>query len=920
MILKMNLKTPFLLLAAALCASTTVCIRADDPLAFSTQQVEFFEKKIRPIIVSHCIECHGPDVQESELRLDSRDAIVQSGAEAKIVQVLSYTGELKMPPDGKLSDTEIAAMKQWVSMKLPWPNGEKAMIITAAKYDTIRQQHWSFQPVQQQVIPAVQAQHWPENRLDYFVLAKLEAAGLAPSPRADRRTLIRRVMFDLVGLPPTPAQVTQFVNDKQPSAYERMVDRILAMPQLGERWGRHWLDIARYSDTVGYNFMRERRFPFSYTYRDYVIRAFNEDRPYNEFVQQQLAADLLELEDKRDLAAMGFLTVGRQYRNQQLDVDDKIDTVTRGVLGLTVACARCHDHKYDAVATEDYYSLYGVFASSNKPAELPLIQSKEDTIGFAEFSKELARLQTEIDNYDRGRAAEFRNTFRNQLTEYWVRAVGNPNDEQIKGLDFLTVESIHIRQGQIKAWRAWLLERAQLDHPVLGILKALATVGDKEFAAAAMVVKQKIIELEEGTKTGQINPVIKQRFIANPVINKIQLASFYGDLLQELHLQATSAGEELTAAQQQVYQLVIAAGTPTDVTLQNVVQFYNRDDTNKRAPLVSNIDKHKAFSPGNPPRAMVLQENPNPHNPRVFIRGQAGRKGDAVPRQFLYVLTGPEREPYKNGSGRLELAQDLSSPSNPLTRRVLVNRLWMHHFGSSMVVTPSDFGVRCPKPVQLDVMDYLASLLLDHQWSIKAVHREIVLSATYRQSSNFRADASEMDSENELYWRMNRQRLEYEIQRDSMLAVLGELDLKMGGLSEDLTNSTTIRRRAVYTFIDRQDLPNLLRVFDFPNPDQHNAQRSNTIVPQQALFLMNSPAVLQRVQRFVASGVFQSIPKTERIEYLYQQFLQRLPSAAEFEVSRQFVEQAEASSEDSRQVWQQLAHLLLMTNEFNYRD
>ena len=916
----MNLKTPFLLLIVVLCVSTTVFIRADEPLEFSTQQIEFFENKIRPLIISHCIECHGADVQESELRLDSRAAIFQSAAEAKFVQVLSYAGEVKMPPDGKLSDTEIAAMKQWVAMKLPWPSGEQAMIAGAATYDTIRQQHWSFQPVQQQAIPTVQAQQWPENRLDYFVLAKLEAAGLAPSPRADRRTLIRRVMFDLVGLPPTPEQVTQFVNDKQPSAYERMVDRVLAMPQLGERWGRHWLDIARYSDTVGYNFMRERRFPFSYTYRDYVIRALNEDRPYNEFVQQQLAADLLELEDKRDLAAMGFLTVGRQYRNQQLDVDDKIDTVTRGVLGLTVACARCHDHKYDAVATEDYYSLFGVFASSNKPAELPLIQSEEDTIGFAEFSKELAKIQAEIDNYDRGRAAEFRKTFRNQLTEYWVRAVGNPNDEQIKGLDFLTVESIHIRQGQIKAWRAWLVERAQVNHPVLGVLKALATVGDKEFAAAAMVVKQKITELEEGTNTGQINPVIKQRFIANPPVNKIQLARLYGDLLQELHRQATSAGEELTAAQQQVYQLVTAAGTPTDVTLQNVVQFYNRDDTNKRAPLVSKIDKHKAFSPGNPPRAMVLQENPNPYDPRVFIRGQAARKGDAVPRQFLYVLAGPEREPYKNGSGRLELAQDLSSPNNPLTRRVLVNRLWMHHFGSSMVVTPSDFGVRCPKPVQLDVMDYLANLLLDHQWSMKAVHREIMLSATYRQSSNYRADASGIDSENGLYWRMNRQRLEYEIQRDAMLAVLDELDLKMGGLSEDLTNSTTIRRRAVYTFIDRQDLPNLLRVFDFPNPDQHNAERSNTTVPQQALFLMNSPAVLQRVQRFVASTAFQSIAKTDRIEYLYQRFFQRLPSEAELEVSRQFVEHAEASSQDSRQVWQQLVQLLLMTNEFNYRD
>ena len=898
---------------------------------FLPAELDFFEENIRPLLVSKCIECHGEDTQESGLRLDSRAAILK-GAEqqpvvlpgapdkSRLLDVLSHMNEVKMPPDEKLREQEIMAVRKWITMKLPWPEGANGKIVKQDAYDVIRQRHWSFQTVQTPPLPNVLDRDWPRNRLDYYILAKLEAAGIAPSPMADRRTLIRRVMFDLVGLPPTAIEVSDFIADEQPGAYERMVERIIAMPQYGERWGRHWLDVARYSDTVGYNFMKERRFPYSYTYRDYVIRALNEDRPYDDFVHQQLAADLLDLDDQRDLAAMGFLTVGRQYRNQQLDVDDQIDTVTRGLLGLTVACARCHDHKYDAVATEDYYSLFGVFASSKKPSELPQIQSEQATIGFQKFQQGLAKIQDEIDQFDRVRVAEFRKTFRNQITEYWVRAIGNPNDEAIKALDYLTVDPIHIRPGQIQAWRVWLAGKATADHPVLGILKVLAVASDEEFVAVRKDIEKKIQQHPEGTEMGQINPLIKEQFLSNPPSNKIALARLYGDLLQQLHRQASGQGKELSPAQQQIYQLIIGAGTPTDVTLENVTQFYNRDDTNKRAPLVAKIDRHRAFSPGNPPRAMVLQENSNPYDPRVFIRGQASRKGAAVPRQFLYVLAGPQREPYQHGSGRLEFAHDITAVDNPLTRRVLVNRVWMHHFGSSLVVTPSDFGVRCPQPAQLDVMDYLATLLLDHDWSLKQLHREIVLSATYRQSSQFRDVASQSDVENALYWRMNGKRLEYETQRDALLSVLGVLDLKMGGLSQDLTNSASIRRRAVYSFIDRQDLPNLLRVFDFPNPDQHSAQRSHTMVPQQALFLMNSPVVLQRVERFVAGVDFQSVSPENRIEFLYQKFFQRSPTPDELRIGTTFVSSAETSGTMARKYWQQYVQLLLMTNEFNYRD
>ena len=919
-----------LLIAIAILAPSLAI--AQDAEEFTREQIEFFELKIRPVLAAKCMECHGPDVQESGLRIDSRDLLLKGSEKYPVVvsgdptasvlmTAIKQETDLQMPPDEKLTDAQINDFQMWIKMGMPWPDDQALSKLDG--YASILADHWSLQPVKVSPLPSVSDLAWPRSNIDFYILNKLDAAKLRPSAEASRRELIRRVMFDVTGLAPTVSEVAAFESDDRPDAYERMVDRVLVTPQHGERWARYWMDVARYSDTLGYNFTRGRRFPYSYTFRDYVVRAFNSDKPYDQFVVEQLAADLLDLNDNRDLAAMGFLTVGRRYRNQQLDVDDRIDTTTRGFLGLTVACARCHDHKYDAIPTKDYYSLYGVFASSRVPADqdLPLIGTPENTPFYGEFKSKLDDLEGKLAAYDKMRAEKFTYDFRRQIVDYLVRALAVVSDEQASELDFLVVQSQFIRKGLVTKWRQFLAEKAADDDPILGVMKQLVLLPDAQFADQRESIYQKLEGANAGIENGMVNPLLLDRLIEAKPQNKVDLARLFGELLQQVFLKSIEDGAELTAAELQWLKLVSEDGTPTHVTVENVTAFYNRDDNNKRRKFTQPIDEHKSFARGNPPRAMVLSENPNPYDPRVFIRGQASRKGDHVPRQFLYAVSGKTREPFTEGSGRLEMAKAIVDPANTLTARVFVNRVWMHHFGKPLVNTPSDFGVRSDRPLQMAVLDYLADSFVRSGWSIKSLHREILLSSTYRQQSSTHEDGDTIDFENGLYWRANSRRLEYEALRDALIQALGELDLTMGGPSEDLTNSSTIRRRALYTFVDRQDLPGLLRVFDFPNPDAHNARRPSTTVPQQALFLMNSPVVIDRVRNWVASEQVQNLDAEQRINYFYQRFFQRAPNTTEVQIGMDFISSPEpVSKENNLNVWGQYAQLLLLTNEFSFID
>ncbi len=736
---------------------------------------EFFETKVRPVFANHCVNCHGAKKQQAELRLDTRAGFLKGSDtgpivvpgkpdQSSLIRAIRHEGELKMPPKAKLPAEAIASLEAWVTMGAPWP---ETAATTTLSVTEVRKRHWAFQPVRRSPIPEPRTLN-PEvlNPIDAFVLAKLEAKGLNPSPEADRRTLLRRLSFDLLGLPTTPEEVAAFEADQRPDAYQRAVDRILASPAHGERWARHWLDVARYADTKGYVFVEERRYPFSYTYRDHVVRSFNEDLPYDQFIVHQLAADRLDLkDDRRPLAAMGFLTLGRRFLNNTPDIiDDRIDVTMRGLQGLTVSCARCHDHKFDPIPARDYYSLYGVFASSIEPKDLPTIAPPSPTAENLDYQKRLGQLQGDVVEFQK------------------------KNDKELKA-------------------------------------------NNRKFR----------------------------------------------DQLRELQ---------------------------------------------------KKVDRLRATHPGAPAGAMVLNDAPNPFQPYVFLRGNPGNHGENVPRRFLEVIAGEERKPFTQGSGRLELARAIASRDNPLTARVMVNRVWMQHFGEGLVRTPSNFGLRGEPPTHPELLDWLAWRFMEDGWSLKGLHRLIATSRTYRQASDDRVQAKRIDPENRLLWKMNRRRLEFEAMRDGLLAVSGRLDRTMGGAAVDVTKNPSPPRRTLYGFIDRQNLPGMFRTFDLASPDAHVAQRHNTTVPQQALFLMNNPFVIEQAKALVARADVASLTKPEeRIERLHRLLYGRAADAAEVSLGMHFLEQTEKEKESKPRfgsgalsAWEQYAQVLLLANEFLFVD
>ena len=761
--------------------------------AATPEETEFFEKSVRPVLAEHCYKCHGPEKQKAALRLDSREAVIKGTDDGPVVVVgkpdessliksIRHQGESKMPEkEDKLPDAQIAALSEWVKMGVPWPENDKPAGSSA--HEEAGKKHWAFQPVRDPAVPTVgDAGKWAKSELDRFILAKLEPAGIAPSAPASNYALLRRATFDLTGLPPTAAEVEAFEKDAAPDAFAKIVDRLLASPRYGERWGRYWLDVARYADTKGYLAGgEERRFGFSYTYRDWVIKALNDDLPYDRFLIEQIAADHVAAPgDNAPLAALGFLTLGRRFLNVQQDIiDDRIDVVARGTMGLTVACARCHDHKFDPISQKDYYALYGVFASSVEPKELPQLPAHTDPDADAAYRAERAKLDAEVDRFFAGKCEE---------TAVVVSAVA-------------------------------------------GI------------------------------------PIVL------PPLPR-----------------------------------------------ENAKAFLNREERDQSRELLKKIDALNA-GPLAPPHAMALADGPIVE-PRVFKRGNAGMPGESVPRRFIAVLSGGKPEPFKKGSGRLELAEAIASKENPLTARVMVNRVWHHHFGKGLVRTPGDFGVRGDAPTHPELLDWLASRFVGDGWSVKKLHRRIMLSAAYQQGSEDDAKSALADPENRLVWRMNRRRLDFEATRDSLLCVAGRLDPAPGGRAVEITAQPFPRRRTVYSFIDRQNLPGVFRTFDFASPDTTSPQRYVTTVPQQALFMMNSPFVIEQVRALVAQPPFQKSPAcADQVQELYARIFARRAESAEVEAGLQFLAKAgEPSGPAPLSAWEKYAQVLLETNEFAFVD
>ncbi len=719
---------------------------ASESVGFSREQIAFFEMEIRPVLAERCLDCHTGIRAKVGLQLNHREGWLRGSdyreivdpsrpAESPVLHALRGTGKegiSRMPEKGDpLEQSQIEAIERWLAMGLPWPEEPEAPVAQDPR------DHWSFRQADKPEPPAGSG-----HPIDRFIRAGLRDAGQSPAPRADRRTLYRRLHYNLLGLPPRFEDQESFASadGDHGKVWSGLIDRLLESPHYGERWARHWMDVARYADTRGYEAGgRERRFIFSHTYRDWLIRAFNEDVPFDRFILYQLAAEQLvdwEGPDRHHLAAMGFITLSKNG-NTDLVLDDRIDTTFRGLMGLTVSCAKCHDHKSDPISTKEYYGLYGVFNNSTNQQQ-PAIAEPEMTPEYVAYLEALAA-------------------------------------EEKKVSDFLEPRLAKLREKHPRLSPAQL--EARLERP----------------------------------------------------------------------------------------------------------------DRRKLQTLRSNVERFIANRGMAPDRALVVTDRSEPVGQQVFIRGNPARKGVEAPRRFLAIASpGGEPAPLIKGSGRLEMAQLIASPQNPLTARVIVNRVWMWHFGEGLVRTVSDFGVEGEPPSHPELLDWLATWFVENGWSVKELHRLILTSETWQQSADHpdAVRASVVDPENRLLWRSFRRRLDFEQMRDSFLAVSGNLERTLYGRSEAILEPPFSNRRTLYAFIDRQNLLPVFRHFDFSNPQETTGQRPRTTIPMQALFTMNSPFVLE--QSALLSR--QSAGAEDRVAHLHRTVFAREPGERDRTLARGFLD------------------------------
>lgn len=1152
--------------------------------AVADEKLDFFEEKIRPIFVNHCFDCHGDGENEGQLSLDSKAGWQRGGergpailpgdpAASLLFQVVRHADpKLRMPPvDGgePLTKSQIADLSQWIRDGAVDPRAGQVI----KPIDEQAKRHWAFQKIRKPALPppnhkaigkgnlkSVRVN--PVNPVDYLIDELIEQKGFVVAPKADSATLARRATLDLIGLPPTTNQQASAIRD-----YENFIDQLLDSPQYGERWGRHWLDVARYSDAkdgvLMYGDARIR--PFAYTYRDYVIRAFNEDKPFDQFVKEQLAADQMNLPtNSPNLAAMGFLTLGRMFDNNPHDViDDRIDVVSRGLLGLTASCARCHDHKFDPIPTADYYSLYGVFASSQEPLDRPRIGplTEAGRQHETEFENKLKEIYNTRNAHYRDALIEVRA----KTPDYLVQVATTEPDYAETAIFFLSLIPGQLRPNITHLWRTLIAKRAFPDDPIFGpwhdlmqgqklqpaewkrrgvdpriiaglaqanpqtpreialaygkIILGVANQGDElknrlaEIKANISILQSESINLASvvaGTNglgtpvpgnginpfdgkpttgaTGFIDitrhdvliPVPSNEFVDGVFVPKSNAAtitttgikvddllassgktwdyfksgissgstenqidgvdyskspnsvlaihankgitfdlkkmreahhfsdcrlqgvfgnngasgqsqldfSIYVDGKRVLHLKdfpaqakghqvdlklsesarfltlVTTEGKQGISHDQAVFgnprvvmidrkinpqrklavaklkkeqgqlesqlqslpkrnddpiaKLLFASDSPAWFPKSKVDNYLSRQKKDSFRGLIGQLDGISVRHPMAVPRAMTLEDKETLFEPVIFQRGDPGQKGNPVPRQFLQILSQGKPTAFLNGSGRLELAEKIASPDNPLTARVWVNRVWLHHFGEPLVENPSDFGLRTAQPIHHKLLDYLAGYLIESGWKTKKLHKLIMTSKVYQRSSKLTdapdvseqlAKQSELDPGNRYFWKANRRRMDLEQMRDSMLFVSKSLDEGMFGRPTLITDQNN-RRRTIYAFVERQNLPAIVQTFDFASADASVAKRVITTVPQQALFAMNSEFVHSRANE-LATTAEQESDVSKKIDQLYMTVLGRLPSREDLKMATEFLESNQTS---------ELAHVLLMTNEFTFID
>ncbi|MDR3405752.1 MAG: PSD1 and planctomycete cytochrome C domain-containing protein [Chthoniobacter sp.] len=932
-------------------------IAADVPSTsnLTADQTDYFNRNVLPVLKQRCYECHSHDAKKIKggLVVDSREGLLKGGdtgpavvphnlKDSLIIDSVRWNDpDFQMPPKEKLPEAEIKMFEEWVQMGAPDPRNSPAGLGNQQAIAAKAREHWAFKPVQDPAVPEVKNKAWPKTPVDNFLLAKLEAKGMKPSAPTDRQTLIRRVTYDLTGLPPTPEETRAFIDDKSPDAYARLVDRLLASPHYGERWARYWLDVARYADTTGSAGVggKDNRFIYAWTYRDYVVRAFNEDKPYNQFIVEQLAADRLVAKkqtDQRNLAALGFLTVGKRFTNPDDEIDDRIDATARAFLGMTVTCARCHDHKFEPIPTEDYYSWHGIFSSTTEPELGPLLEEPKATPEYQDFEKKITDAQ--------GKVTELvDNEWEGYFDEHFAK-MGQylfAIEEAKKGLGGLSVSAFYLTRG-LRPTIAQRLDaylkgdaargaaasakttKAPKFDPIFAPWKAFAALPAAEFEAKAPELAKKFAGTTEPAEpttaaTGEgvpaapsgeekVNPLVAKLFEGEPPKTLKEVADRYGALFTNIQKEHHEKRDALLKAAGHWQPVEVKFDDPAAEALQ--LALYGTDSPVSREKLtfraelgvnvsgkmerqVALINDIRLNHPASPARALAIEDLPKPRNSHVFIRGDRNKQGPEVPHRFLTILGGSNAKPFPEGSGRLELGQAIASQDNPLTPRVIVNRVWMYHFGQGLVGTPSDFGLRGDTPTHPELLDYLARQFMEGGWSLKKLHRLIVLSAAYQQRSEDVPKYRETDPTNTLVWKMNRRRLDVEAMRDTLLSDAGTLDLKIGGKPVEILGDEP--RRTIYANINRENVPGFLANFDFALPEMSSPMRNESVVPTQALFLMNSPFVIEQARKLAALPEIEHAANDEaRVRQFYQRLFQRPPSKEDLADALAFLHQQAA--------------------------
>jgi hypothetical protein len=895
----------------------------------------FFETAIRPLLVEKCQMCHGSKQPMAGLDLttgawlhsEAAAALVVPGSPetSRLMEVLGYQGKIKMPPTGRLKDQEIAALAEWIRIGAPWP-GAGAGASQAKKPGLSDKALWSVQPVKEVVPPEVRHRGWIANEVDRFILARLEQAGLEAAPPADKMTLLRRATFDLTGLPPSEAEMRDFLADDSPNAFARVVDRLLASPRYGERWGRHWLDVARYADSTGAD--EDHRYPHAWRYRDYVIDAFNADLPYDRFVMEQIAGDLLPAGEPgavnvRGIVATGFLALGPKLIAEQDKVkmlydiiDEQIDVTGRALLGLTLACARCHDHKFDPISTRDYYSLASIFASTRQLSKIegtvsqlyfaPLVP-RDVSETYEAHQKKIEAKKQEIADLASEETKRYAASLRPRLADYMLTAwkvvqtgADSAGAASEAGLD----------AGNLDRWVEYLKptqERRphleQLYHAAPAALPAVTREYQARFEATYNLREQSLAEwrkaAEQARASGQTTPE-QPRFLPGD-------DRFY-------------------------HEVYVAAG-PLNIPEKEREKLFSDTGKARLFELTGQLKALEESSPPELPLACAVAEG-DPVTQRVFIRGNWENPGDEVTKAIPAVLAGDEQPEFGSGSGRLELARWLADPANPLTARVMVNRIWQWHFGEGLVRTPSNFGVMGEPPTHPELLDYLARRFVDGGWSIKAMHRLVMLSNTYRLSSQISPEQWEKDPGNNLWSHFQRRRLDVEEIRDAMLYLDGTLDLTAGGSLQEgqgtdqefsdarkSINPLESKRRLVYLPLRRSNLPTLLNLFDFGDATTTSEGRSRTNIAPQALFMMNSKFVAERAETLAKALLEASESDDSRVERAYRLILARTPRPEETAAAQAYLRRyppGQSGTENGLAGWRSLCRILLASNDFIY--